>query len=181
MIKRLALVFAFLGLLPAVLAGPFLQHRRLAFGVEEGGTDHRYWRIYYDGTLSQFWQVRYIKWDTTTDLSGSQLADDTNLTASSEFSGRVFINTVDDLSSDNGDTWMTATSSEANPWISIDLGDGNDADIQSVKFKTSGNGRHVATALLQYSDNGSDWTTKATLTTGTSNNFEYDNTDIAYP
>lgn len=129
------------------------------FAAPAGGA-HRYWRV--EGTLpAGGWDMYFIGPKVSTDGSGASIATVSNVSASSELDG---VNVASLAAVDDGGNWRTDQATGTSGWWQVDLGSGNSSEVHSVveRHRIDGaNGRFPSTVNLQYSDNGSSWTTQS--------------------
>jgi hypothetical protein len=122
---------------------------------------HRHWRIYVTKTCSpQSGFCSFMELELRTSLGGSSVAPGSGGTASS--SGYDFGWSPDNAfnGSISGSGWHSPAGS--GPWwVAFDFGSGNDKDIIEVALtgQSGSNNRTPSSFLIQYSDDGSSWTT----------------------
>ncbi len=134
---------------------------------------HRYWRIKISGQNSSFNSMSELRLQSYAD--GANLSRIATMSANSVYgTGYEASKAADGL----GNTiWHSNITTEGNGWIAADMGDGNAVDIDFVGITPRNDGYPVNEFTgfeLQYSDDGSSYTTAQTVTgiTGWANGVE---------
>jgi hypothetical protein len=126
---------------------------------------HRYWRIYITAVQSGGF-TSMCELEMYTGVEPSNVCSGGTASASSTGFGWVAANAFDGSQAEPG--WHSGTNNipTTPEWIQYDFGSGNDKDITQIKMvMRSGNGGQAPKDFqLQYSDNGSSWTTLFTVT-----------------
>jgi hypothetical protein len=123
---------------------------------------HRYWRLYItavqSGGYTSLLELEMYEGAETNNVcsGGTASASSTGFgwAASNAFNGLYAFG--------SGDGWHSGTNNlpTTPEWIAYDFGSGVTKDITQIKFVTrQGTGQHPKDFALQYSDNGSSWTT----------------------
>lgn len=119
---------------------------------------HRYWRIFctQNAGAASFTTANEVEFHTSiggSDVTGSG-------TAISGGSGSDGAGNDASKAFDNNTGTQWARTSTTNTWIGYDFGAGNDQDIVELAVTNGGyDGRVIQNCSLDYSDNGSTWTT----------------------
>lgn len=116
--------------------------------------DHRYWRLRTTSSQSVVGpnEIQFRLSDGTP-LLGS-------ISASSSYNATYSADKAFDR--DGSTWWSSAVGSAQNSWIRIDLGAGNAEEVHDVLIATDQASRVPLSYELQYSDDGTNWFTKAT-------------------
>jgi hypothetical protein len=134
-----------------------------------GGPGHRYWRV--NVTANNGDSVLVINELELFDATTGAKATGGTKSASSELNASYVAGNAFDgdfLSGGAGTVW--ATNSSASGWLQVDYGAGNEKDIRAFTIwsRVGFASQAPKDFTLQYSDNGSSWTTLITVTNQTS-------------
>lgn len=123
-----------------------------SFPPASGATPHRYWRLYITAGSSNFTSIKELEF---AQLGGADLCAGGAAIKSTEYGGLPASNAFD-----NDLTTVWAPDGSALPqWIGYDFGAGNAKDIQVVRLLQRDSGQYPSAFNVQYSDDGSSWTT----------------------
>jgi hypothetical protein len=125
---------------------------------------HRYWRLQIDAVQSAGY-TSVMELQLRTSIGGSNVATGGTASASSTDFGWVASNAFNGTTA--GDGWHSGANGfpATTEWLQYDFGAGNDKDIVEfhIAARTSFTTQNPKDFRLQYSDNGTDWTTSITV------------------
>lgn len=136
--------------------------------VAEAIDPHRYWRVYIAGPMSgTFLGATEIEMRGTydgPDQTGSGIALGSSQYNAGYAPSKAFDNSYIDSGGSPADIWV-AGASLFPAWIGYDFGAGNEVDVVEVLYtgrETTRVAQSPGNAIIQWSDNGTNWTTSWT-------------------
>lgn len=134
-----------------------LNPYRFAAGGGGGGSTHRYWRWINFQIPGGYFEISELR---VVDGSGARYAATMTASTAPDFGTLA---SLADSDTESRPYWSAATAEDPGFWIQADLGSAQEvAGMQIASYDTSD--RYPSELTLQWSDDGSSWTTFGTWT-----------------